>query len=109
MSVVLATPGSFAGVHTTVAALTAQTARDRLELVLVTPRRAVLQPDGAVLGAFGWHQVVEVADFGSLGPANAAGVRAARAPIVALAEDHCFPDPDWAQHLISAHEGPWAA
>ena len=32
----------------------------------------------------------------------------AHAPIVALAEDHCFPEPGWADALIRAHQGPWA-
>jgi hypothetical protein len=33
----------------------------------------------------------------------------ARAPIVALAEDHAFPAPGWAEALIAAHRDPWAA
>lgn len=45
----------------------------------------------------------------SIGNANAEGVRRAKAQIVALAEDHCFPDPHWAERLIAAHQGPWAA
>ncbi len=41
--------------------------------------------------------------------ARVAGVRAARAPIVAFVEDHSFPQPGWAAALIGAHRGPWAA
>jgi hypothetical protein len=26
-----------------------------------------------------------------------------------MAEDHSFPEPDWGEHFIAAHEGPWAA
>jgi len=37
-----------------------------------------------------------------------AGIRAATAPIVALAEDHSFPDPDWADALITAHQARFA-
>jgi hypothetical protein len=40
---------------------------------------------------------------------NAAGVRHASAPVVALAEDHSYPDPDWAAALIGAHRHAWAA
>ncbi len=58
---------------------------------------------------FAGHQVVELGTMQQIGRANAAGVRHARAALVALAEDHCFPEPDWAEHLIQAHEGPWAA
>jgi hypothetical protein len=28
---------------------------------------------------------------------------------VAMAETHCFPEPQWAEALIDAHRGPWAA
>src|SRR5690606_27239485 len=31
------------------------------------------------------------------------------APIIALAEDHCFPDPQWAERLLAAHQHFWAA
>src|SRR5262249_35044767 len=34
---------------------------------------------------------------------HAAGVRRASAPIVALAENHSFPEPGWAAALIQAH------
>jgi GT2 family glycosyltransferase len=41
--------------------------------------------------------------------ARAAGAFHARAPIVAFVEDHCYPEPGWAEALIDAHRGPWAA
>lgn len=40
---------------------------------------------------------------------RARAVREASTPIVAFIEDHCFPAPDWAERLLEAHEGPWAA
>jgi hypothetical protein len=43
------------------------------------------------------------------GAARADAVAAARAPIVAFIEDHCFPTPTWAERLIETHAGPWAA
>ena len=43
------------------------------------------------------------------GRARLEAVRAAGAPIVAFIEDHCFPAQDWAEKLIEAHAGPWAA
>jgi GT2 family glycosyltransferase len=36
-------------------------------------------------------------------------VRASTAPLIAFAETHCFPEPRWAEVLIEAHRGPWAA
>ena len=45
----------------------------------------------------------------SVAAARAEGIRRARAPVVALAEDHSYPAPGWAQALIAAHREPWAA
>jgi GT2 family glycosyltransferase len=109
LSVILATPGDFGAIRKTLSHLAAQTALSEMELVLVASTRAALSADENVLSLFPRYQIVEVGDFGPLGAANAAGVRAASAAVVALAEDHCFPDPDWAEHLIRAHQGPWAA
>jgi hypothetical protein len=58
--------------------------------------------------ALGSHQRVPAPEAGSVAQANSAGVRRARAPIVALAEDHAFPEPGWAEALLARHEGPWA-
>ncbi|MGB9253913.1 MAG: glycosyltransferase family A protein [Candidatus Korobacteraceae bacterium] len=37
------------------------------------------------------------------------GIRAARAPLVALIEDVGIPDPHWAAQLVKEHVQPWAA
>lgn len=37
------------------------------------------------------------------------GIRQARAPIVALLEDHCIVLPGWANALVEAHKEPWGA
>lgn len=44
-----------------------------------------------------------------LGDARAEGVRSAKAPVVALLEEHCVAQPGWAETMIRANEGPWAA
>jgi len=45
----------------------------------------------------------------SWGEARAAALREAKAPVVAFIEDHCYPSPGWAEALLVAHRGPWAA
>jgi hypothetical protein len=60
------------------------------------------------LRGFAAVRVVEAGVIKSVGQSNALGVREASAPVVALAEDHAFPEPDWARVLIEAHEGPWS-
>jgi hypothetical protein len=54
-------------------------------------------------------RVVEASSELSLEQARALGVRHAKAPVVFLGETHSFPHPDFAEALMEAHEGPWAA
>ncbi len=109
LSVILATHDNFASIATTVRHLARQTAASAIELVVVAPDRLTLGANEPLLARFAAVCVVELRGAESRAHYNAAGVRSATAPIVALAEDHCFPDPDWAEHLITAHRGPWAA
>nr|MBA3966593.1 glycosyltransferase [Nitrospirales bacterium] len=109
LSVILATPGGYHTVRKTVSHLRSQTACGSLELILVGPPQALQDLEVEELTGFARYQVVRIEKFQSIGQANAAGIRQAAASIVALAEDHCFPDPHWAENLIAAHQGSWAA
>jgi hypothetical protein len=113
LSIVIATPDSFDVIRHTISYLARQTVRDSLEIVIVAPSRAQLRlnetPLPDALTEFMQIQIVEVGAIHSIGRANAAGIRHATAPLIALAEDHCFPDPQWAENLIKTHRGPWAA
>jgi hypothetical protein len=86
-----------------------QTIRDRMEIVIVAPSRQELQLDEEAVACFSGYQVIEVGRIDAQNWPRVAGIRAASAPIVVLTEDHCFPAPDWAEVLVRAHEGPWAA
>ena len=109
LSVVLITRGTYDALRETVRHLRAQTVAGRLELVLVTPSRRTLTPDASDMACFGAWKTVEADTARSLAPARCAAIRAAGAPVVAFAEDHCYPDPGWAEALIAAHRAPWAA
>ena len=109
MSVIVLTPDGFAAIRRLMAHLRAQTARARLELVFVAPDAGRLQADETELAGFAAVRVVEADVMRSTAEARAAGVRAAAAPIIAFTEDHCFPEPGWAEALIRAHGEPWAA
>ena len=102
MSVVLPTPADFASIATTVRYLARQTIAARLELVVVAMGRDHFALDASACRAFGHAQVAR-SGTRSHGEAGAAGVRAARAPIVVFAEDHCFPEPEWAAALLAAY------
>ena len=108
LSVVLVTPDTYARLHKTMAHLARQTARESLQIVLVSPAPLpdVLHRDFA---CFAGVRFVETGPFRDTGHARAAGAYACSAPWIAFAEDHCFPEPNWAAHMIEVMEGPWAA
>jgi hypothetical protein len=108
LTAVLATRDSFESIRRTIQHLHAQTVRDRIELLIIWQSSGTLTVDQAAIEGFAACRVIEIGRFDSVAPANAAGVRAASAPIVVLCEDHAFPDPNWAQSLIIAHTGPYA-
>lgn len=107
LSVVIATD-ALATIADLLDALAAQTVAGLLELVVVCPPGAI--PEAAVreIGGVGSTRLVEHA-LVPLGPARAAGVRAALSPLVVVAETHAFPEREWAQSLLSAHESEWVA
>lgn len=107
LSVVLVTD-RYETVRRVLARLREQTARDRVEVVIVGPSREALGPAPPELEGFAAVQVVE-GSISPLAPARAAGVRAARAAIVFMGETHTYPHLEWAETLIRAHAGPWAA
>jgi hypothetical protein len=109
MSVVLATPDCYETIRKTIRHLRTQTVKHQLEIIIVAPSASLLHLNESELREFCQVRVVEVGPVTSIGSANAKGIRQARAPIVALAEDHAFPAPGWAEALIDAHRHPWAA
>jgi hypothetical protein len=109
LSVVLITPDSFETIRRTVGCLARQSVADRIELVIVAPQDATIEIDAALVAHLAGVQVVRLASLTPTGPGRAAGIRAARAAIVAFAEEHCFPAPTWAAALLDAHRGEFAA
>ena len=109
MSVVIVTPDCFDTIRSTLRHLRAQSARERLELVIVAPSGARIDPGEEDLKDFAHVQIVTVDEMPSIARAHGAGIRRASAPVVVLAEDHSFPDGDWARALIDRHREPWVA
>ncbi len=103
LSAISSTTIGYSAVRTTVAHLRRQTAASQIELVLVGPTLDSLQAPAADLEGFASVRRVPVGPVQSIAHANAAGVRHARGRLVALTEDHCFPEPQWAASLIHAH------
>jgi hypothetical protein len=108
LSVILAVRGGFAAVRRTVRHLQAQTIVERIELILVWIGGEPDVPERALEGFCGYRLERGLADS-TIAGANAAGVQVAAADVVAFAEDHCFPEPGWAEALLEAHARRFAA
>ena len=108
MSVVLVTPDTYHRLRKTISCLSRQTACQALEVVIVSPAKLpdVGPADGA---SFATVRFLEIGPFRDTGHPRAAAVSSCTAPIVAFAEDHCFPESRWAERLIQLHAGEWAA
>ena len=107
LSVVIVTDG-YETIRKTVRHLRGQTIAEQIELVIVTSQGELRPDEDEVRGLHSWR-VVPVDDIQSLSWARAPGIRAAAAPVVALAESHCFPEPEWGERFLAAYENGWAA
>lgn len=104
MSVILVTD-VFENIRRPFNHLAAQTIRDRLELVIVTPTNEALTFDSS---KFASVRIIKVESIKSMPAARARGVREATAPIVAFVETHSFPAPEWAEALLERYSGGWS-
>ena len=109
LSVVLITPDTFDTIRQTTRCVTRQSVADRIELVIVAPAHAHIEVDEALVAPLAGVQIVRLSSVTPTGPARGAAIRAARSPVVAFAEEHCYPAPGWAEALIEAHRGEHAA
>ncbi|HAX44873.1 MAG TPA: hypothetical protein PLF84_22990 [Bryobacteraceae bacterium] len=77
-----------------------QTRRDLIEILVLCPEAPTGDPP------IDWRDTPIVVATGSrpLNQARAAAIRAASAPLVILAEDHCLPEPDFIENLLPALE-----
>lgn len=109
ISVVLITMDNFQSLGQLIKYIQAQTVKELIEVVIVCPSAEELALDADQLQGFAAYRVVPIGHFDTLHAPRVAAIRNATAPVVAFTEDHCFPAPGWAEALIEAHRGPWAA
>jgi glycosyl transferase family 2 len=109
LTVVLPTWDTFDALRTTVAHLTAQTVAESIELIICAPSAERAMVDAETVRGLHSVRVLETGPLRETGPVRARAVREAAARVVAFAEDHCFPYPDWAEALLAAHAEPHAA
>jgi len=101
LSVVICSLNGAAGVDRCLRALTAQTIRSSLELVVVDDGSTDATSD---VGRA--HSTIVVRHATNLGLAEArnSGLDAATAPVVAFLDDDCEPEPQWAEELLAGYE-----
>lgn len=100
LSVIICSLNGEAGVRRCLGALSRQTIRERLELIVVDDGSADGTSDTArKLGA----RVIRHPVNRGLAAARNSGVAGASAPIVAFLDDDCEPEPEWAAQLMSAY------
>jgi hypothetical protein len=109
LTVVLPTWDTFDALRTTVAHLTAQTVAGSIELIICAPSAERVAVDADAVRGLHSVRVLEAGPLKETGPVRARAIREAAADVVAFAEDHCFPYPDWAEALLAAHVEPHAA
>jgi hypothetical protein len=86
-----------------------QTVANRIEIIFVVSSHKQCGLDETEFACFHSWQVIEIGTIKSIAHGFTAGILRAHAPVVALTEDHSFPDINWAQALITAHQQPCAA
>jgi len=107
LSVVLVAGTGPANIVRTMRHLRAQTARRRMEVLIVAETSAGIDLATLAGDRFAGCRIVEVGPIGERGAAAAAGILAATCPIVGLIEDHSFPEPEWAEAMLRAHADGW--
>jgi hypothetical protein len=109
LSAILVTPDDWTNMRNTLQALRLQTICQQMELVLVGPTLDALDAPDSEIAPFFAVQRVAVAGRSTIAHSYAEGVRAATAPLVVFTEDHCYPEPGWAEGFVRRHaSGNWA-
>jgi GT2 family glycosyltransferase len=110
LSAILVSSEGVAATAATIRHLAEQTVVGDIELVLVTP-----EPDASALNDFDLDLDrfggVKVASAGTRSNAGGyvAGIHAASADVVAICEDHSYPEPGWAEALLDGYAPDVAA
>lgn len=109
LSVVVVATKDYTLVRRTVEHLRAQTIQNQIELLLVCESEAALGAPPEAFEEFYSVQLLEHGPIENVDRAQAPGIRAATADVVALVEDHAYPAPTWAETLLDAYaSGPWS-
>lgn len=88
-------------------ALSAQSTTARFEVIV--PADDKLGDTGRLRDAHPEVRFVDMPGRNTYAEMRAAGAREAGGRLLAVTEDHCLPDPDWVDNIVSEHNGPHLA
>ena len=109
LTVILVTAKRSATLKRTIRYLASQTVVNQIELLLVGPDEYSLHGfEQSHLARFHSYRTLVVGKVTEVERAFASGILAGSAPVVALLENHVYPEPTWSSAILRAHEGPWA-
>jgi hypothetical protein len=111
ITVVAVTPDVYSTIRQTLDHVARQTIAAQIELLLVAPHNSIIHTVPIqTRQAFQRFVVIPVGSIDDVDKAAAPALRIASATIVAMVEDHAFPEPTWAEALLEAHKrGNWVA
>jgi hypothetical protein len=110
ISFVVVVLNDYSSISRVVRHLRAQTIRSRIELVIVAPSaESIASCTDAEISGFSSVRKLYVGTIDDREVASVQGIQASAAPIVALNEDHAYPEPEFSERLVEAHAGPYAA
>jgi hypothetical protein len=108
LTVIMATPQRCATLRRPLRFLQQQTNRERIELILLGAEDSSFDDlDPALVAGFARCHKMAVGPIEEVERAFAPGIAAATAPVVALLENHVYPEPSWGEAIVRAYQGPW--
>jgi len=109
LTVAILTPDDFSTIRGTVSRVASQSIARDIELLVLASSAPEVIPDRDLADRFHSVRVVQADLDPGTGHARAMAARVASSSVIVFAEDHCFPQPGWAEALLSAHRESWAA
>ena len=109
LTAALLTPDDFSTIRMTTEYIASQSIASQIELLVLSPDPESLNADPVLISKLHSLKVVRADLSSGSGPVRAMAVREASAPVIVFGEDHCFPAEGWAEALLRAHAGGWAA
>ena len=108
LSAVVVGDGDYETIRPVIRSLALQRDPSRIEVIAVVATNGVPMRPGPEAETLGAVRFVELTDTSELREARRIGFEAATAPILLLAETHCFPAPGWLDAVLAAHAEGWA-